>query len=375
MKKIPLPTKSWRYYLRISGKLLIALLFYLFILAYAFLFNNTTGWFLFWLATFFYLGLSLRLLASLRRIHVSCPEVFTIHSGEHTKLPMTFTGRGLQQFYPALMITLHHPTRQIQRDISFWHRGKLGIHFAPFPRGTYQDFSLTLASCDLLGIALKEQTRPFPLQLTVLPYDLAPQAKALFQFLYLKKPQPFLGDAQKSYDLKNFRRYEYRDGLRQIDWKVSARLGEVVVRELENEPLQEMALVFYGADVLHIEENFGLFYSFTNLLEEQRRLLGSLKDTTVTYHLLGKENYQVSRVSNELWTQFTPSDQLIVPAIKKTTLLLFVPDVTLITENPQLQKLVKDNDSYLLTLKKPGIEITHRHQTILLPKEVAQWKI
>lgn len=217
----------------------------LFILGlYAFGFNYSLGWYLFYFyGLFCFVNWVLWLLPS-RFLLFSLNQTIT-HVQTKEKLPIHFNQK--RHLYPHITINGENivPDKQ---EIFY-----LSVFFKY--RGTVDTLPLSLEIRDLTGKLRRRKRYLLNTELLILPKLNLEYSQNLYAFL-LKKGLLHRKDEFSS-EIADHRSYHYGDPLNQINWKLSARMEDLVTRELLPEKNQPILALLWSDS----EELLGLYYS------------------------------------------------------------------------------------------------------------------
>ena len=130
----------------------------------------------------------------------------------------------------------------------------------PLPRGRYQEMSLLLEVSDWLGFFTINYRYQLAFELQVLPAYLPAEAQQ-FKGMLQAQQQALSSLAQPSFEVKSLRTYREGDPFEQIDWKLSAKGEELIVREVEQEREQQLVFLYLGLEGQQSEKLLALMYT------------------------------------------------------------------------------------------------------------------
>jgi len=196
--------------------------------------------------------------------------------------------------WPA-SVTLHERIGRlgVQRHVLRRHRGRLRARYVleQLPRGRYE-----------LEDVQAELTDPFDLERAIVPL---PTPGALLVYPRLVRLERLFSEAgahaqdgrrlllrrPSGFDLHSVRDYQQGESLRRVHWRYTARRGQLMVKELEDAPRDEIAVVLDGDAAAVVGESFDV----------QVRAAGSLLEASVrrgrrAVLVLNSEAREVQRV-------------------------------------------------------------------------------
>ncbi|EOT28967.1 DUF58 domain-containing protein [Enterococcus saccharolyticus] len=320
---------------------------YLFIVIYALIFTNETGWTLLLFATLLVGIEMISLLGSLRRLKLVSREELLLQMGESAKLSFEITKRGS---YPLVFIQMKLMSTAFPSTISlYFFQGKkqLQTMWSPAERGYFQKVPIQVTSSDFFGWFQKKRILEMEMNGFVLP-QFSVEADTVVAYFQQVLHQSTYGES--SFTVKNYRPYRMGDALKQIDWKVSSRQQELIYREYQQYQTSEWVFIFYGQDSFYFEEMLGIFYSLHRQFPQF---------TTI---LIGENVPMVE--TNDL-RQYALIQPLIAPQVlpefHQKRIFLFTPQYSEALEE-QVTHLQRDNQLTVYTYKelmaKLGIEVT-----------------
>ncbi|MHC5217798.1 DUF58 domain-containing protein [Enterococcus sp. LJL128] len=332
------------YKLKNSLQLLIVCLIYGLLFLYAAVFNNSTGWIVFFFMTGLVIADFLSLTSTLKNIRMEATGAmnFTVNYSGELQLEM-FGYRPI--LFPLVLLTAGLIPLEKNENYSFpFYSGKpKKLHFVwqPEKRGVFQSLPLLLSSTDFLMLFSKQRELSVEGPFFVLPKQQKAAAEQLLQEILTLQPHfrsPF-GD--RTFVIRSLRPHHSGDPLGMIDWKQSGKRNELIVKEYETQAEQEPQLLFYGAPSPLFEELLSIYYSFTGLLDKQ---------LTRTQILLA--DYPAETSSDKLFAVIKPlQTEQPLPRLTNKKLVIFAPEYSE-ELNAQLEKLQRTNELFLVTFKE-----------------------
>lgn len=255
---------------RIGGIVKIILLIGLFGLAvlYAGIFNNSLGWLL---VDFFLLFLFLDLLSmmsSLRRLSLDAPKELFIekYASKNFEAILRLNGKHFR-FYPRLQIK---PNRWLTAEPNEWFgfskETKLTCRIKADQRGVYEHFFIRIEQPDFFGVLKKQRKLLFPTTFYVLPKSQNRYTRPLLNWLI---SQNILGHQHtpKPFDLHSYRPYEEGMPLQMVDWKLSAKSQNLIVKEYQTQQEAKPFFLFAASEGKEFELLLELFYQVKAYLQ------------------------------------------------------------------------------------------------------------
>lgn len=336
----------------------ITLIFWSLSFLYAIIFNNFTGWWLLLFISFIFIGLIISLLPSLHYVHGRLLQKSHPYQVQQaTTLTILFT-RKKRAFVPMFHFTVRLQTFEQLVEL-FLLKKQLSITWIPEKRGVFQTLPLTIESSDFLRLFTKIQffqlTGPF----VVYPVIQKQVAINLLQYLSLEKNNRHSSLGAQTFDVKNFRDYQYGDSLHTIDWKQSSKTEQLIVKEFYMEQTTSWVLIFYGISHKHFETILSIYYSvflaLKTIISFQQYLLADLPTDC-------PEDEQV--------VYLTPlKKEPNLPNIKQKKILLFSPTQTDYLK-AQVAILSRENDISLVAIEKESLYLFQNNQHFPIETEV-----
>ncbi|WP_289943020.1 DUF58 domain-containing protein [Tetragenococcus halophilus] len=118
--------------------------------------------------------------------------------------------------------------------------------------------------------------------------------------------------------MKKFRPYQPGDRLSQIDWKLSSKQQELVLREYEQEQPIETIFLFYGKNSASFEAMLSLFYSFWQEFQKDK----------ARFVLLGEQGASSTNLTQEDFSTIQPlNEEVELPDFGKKQIIHFIPEM------------------------------------------------
>lgn len=335
-------------------------LFYSSIFLYTIVFNNPTGWALFFFLTFLLLADLILLAPSLKKIQVHSSEhtLYEVNRQHKLKLEI-FRYRPTLLRIPMLTITLAENV-SVQKQVLPLYSGQskqLVFDWKPTKRGVFEQLPLVLVGSDVFQLFSKKKTLfvtgPFVI-LPMLQLDLAEQ---VYQHLLAASPNFTAPFGDQTFTVRNFRKYNTGDPLNSVDWKQSGKRNELIIKEFEHETKTNTHFLFYGLPDEKFEELLSLYYSLIHLVEKrlsfEETILATMPDST------SKE------IQLALMTPLRKECPL--PTFSNKKLVIFAPKKTEYLDM-QLTSLQKKNDIFLFTFEDEMICLHWKDQVTVIKK-------
>lgn len=334
-------------------KLLLVLIGFALVTAYAVIFNNTSGWIL-WL---FYVGFILlnlvTVLFPLSQLNFTAPESVWTQAGEPFSLTVTVKSRGWF-WVPALSVNLpgHSGKTSFQ---SFYHGQQLTLKFPLYDlkRGLYPDLPLVVTGGDWFGLFQKRRKQTLPMEIIVLPA--VDETMALFA-PRLRKEQQLTMFGERTADIRNHRDYRRGDSLKQIDWKLTAKSRQLMIREYQEKQESPVVMIFWGKMGPDFETQLAAYFGL------QQQLSGKLTFQQYLVTAAGGEFLQGDRLFATA-QGFSQAPELF--AFQNKTLLVFTAsqqlDATL-AEQVALWEKTNQVKVYDLVSISCGLQTTARQE-------------
>lgn len=332
----------------------------------------------------------------LRRLHVAFEQPIPVHAGQMQTIHVQIntqkhkTAYGIQ-LTPILVSTtaFNHTTKPTQRLNYVAGQARVVFNITPAQRGSFNLQQVTVACAYPFGlITLQKNMLAVPCPQMVYP--------RLFNIKHL--PPSWLHGAvslgeqvhrnPQGYDLfVGLRQYRTGDNYRHIDWRATARSGDIALREFEQLEQPRISLVINADSTLNIGQGE------INALEHSLSLAASIAKYCVmqgiSVNATGAINCQINSIEHlddfyMLLAQLPTQTQHHYAEYLSHTLghhnhsgvvISFISqhflEVTPLTDQHHSQKhwqFVFNDDSYLNPLKTfKRAAITHHHHTVSIP--------
>lgn len=242
----------------------------LFLLIFGWLFNNRTGWGIFYAIVSFFLIELLQLIFPLRFLKYRIVKQ-TIQPENEVAFSEIRLWSAHWFWVPHLRVQLSDKrflagegeanSRNLKQPID------LELSIFDLPRGYYPQMQLHFMAADYFQIWEKSYHTSLNTQLYVLPNFLKKAGKKLAAILSPLLLPPQVQQDYRSYDFKRYRSYQNGDSLKTVDWKKTAKTGQLLVRENYPETQRQNILIFWGEANSNFESALSLFYSLVCLLD------------------------------------------------------------------------------------------------------------
>ncbi|EOL44611.1 DUF58 domain-containing protein [Enterococcus caccae] len=248
------------------------LTFYSVVFLYTIIFNNSTGWLLFFFLTFLLALDVLTLLPSLKKIQVRSIErpIYRMEQTSNVQVEV-FCSRSTLWPIPCLMVFSSANNLVGMHYLALYsgQKKELNFEWKPPKRGIFQELSFEFVSTDLFRLFSKQfrttVTGPFVIMPT-LQLSLAEQLYQQLLTLSADFATPF---GNQTFSIRNFRRYQLGDSFNLVDWKQSGKRNELIVKEYEHESEADTHFVFYGLAHEKFELLLSIYYSFVYLTKNK----------------------------------------------------------------------------------------------------------
>lgn len=332
--------------------------FYMLIFLYTIIFNNSTGWLLFFFLTFLLLFDILTLLPALKNIQIQTLEHSIYRVGQTSNIkvevfryrPTVWPISTLIVFFGATPLASKH-----YLALYSGQKKELSFEWAPSKRGIFQGLSFVLVSTDLFRLFSKQfrvtATGPF----VVMPTLQLGVAEQLYQQLMNISSELATPFGNQTFSIRNFRSYQIGDSFNLVDWKQSGKRNELIVKEYEHESETETHILFYGFAHEKFEAILSVYYSFIHLVENklafQQTIVADIPHTT----------------PNELTLAAAAplTEMRDLPTFANKNIVLFAPHKTdqLIE---QLEDLTRNNNVFLITFEDTALSLHWKDQVMLI---------
>lgn len=304
-------------YLQQTWRTLAFLCIYVLFASYTFAFPSETGWTLLIFVTLVALVELFSFIGRLQNLEFSAPYDLSVHVDTPVSVEVMMNKRPKR----ILWITgckVSSPYFLEEFTYVFYHGQKksLQMTWQPYTRGIVQKQMMHITASDLFGWFKKESTHTFTVDWQVLPaiHPLGKVAGLFFQKQLTLNRQNF---GEPSFKINKFRPYQPGDRLSQIDWKISSKQQELVLREYEQEQPSESVFLFYGSASPYFEATLSLFYS----------LWKELQGEGADFVLLGEQGMSQTYLTKDDFSFIQPLNQEVeLPDFGQKQVILLVPE-------------------------------------------------
>ncbi|MGX6971207.1 DUF58 domain-containing protein [Vagococcus bubulae] len=243
------------------------ILLFLMILLYTLIFLTTIGWILlsFMFVTFLCVLISLKL-AKLSCLNISLETYLLANREDSVRTEMTIQNKTSGfVFFPVLKITIE------DLELTTYLYGYTGqkkvitIDWQANKRGKYETLDVLVESSDFFYFFYQQQISKIAIDWTVLPKLL--NTSSLLSLIEERQTETSIGEV--SYDIKRYRPYTYGDSMKQVDWKLSTKHQEIMVKEFKQEEQEQPVFVFYPQQSFYFEKMLDVFFSLYKELENK----------------------------------------------------------------------------------------------------------
>lgn len=319
------------------------LLFYLALFLYAAVFNNASGWVLFFFLTFLFFANLISLIPSHKNIRLEMLESSSYQVGSHSQLVFElFNYRPLLMPLFAMTVKLQSsPNSEAPFFPAYWGKKYiLSFDWTPKTRGVFTELPVILSSTDFLKLFAKQSLQPLKGTFPVLPQLQKLTAERLIQAILALQPDFYASFGNHTFNVRNFREHHMGDPLRMIDWKQSSKRNELIVKEYEQEQEQAPLLILYGQQHENFEELLSIYYTTCQLLKNR-----------LPFESVLLADYPTDLPDQQLFAVLQPEAEApILPSYANKTLILFAPERT-DTLLAQVDALERTNELFLVTIE------------------------
>lgn len=305
-------------YLQQTWHFLAFLCVYLLFVSYALAFPSDTAWTLLLFSTLVVLLEVFSLIGSLQNLEFKASHYLLAHVDEIVPVEITMNKQPKKLLW-LMVCKVSSPQYLEDFTYSFYYGQKksLQITWQPYTRGIVQKQTMHITASDLFSWLKKESTNSFTVHWLVLPavHPLGKVAANFFQKQLILNKQNF---GEPSFKIKKFRPYQSGDRLNQIDWKLSSKQQELVLREYEQEQPIETIFLFYGKNSASFEAMLSLFYSFWQEFQKDKS----------RFVLLGEQGASSTNLTQEDFSTIQPlNEEVELPDFGKKQIIHFIPEM------------------------------------------------
>jgi len=324
--------------LSIYWKNSVAIFCYTCILLYAFIFNNPSGWFLVYFMTTILILSFVSLTMPVKKIELNFKDDIFYQRGVENELEIallkrwSILGLGTRlEIFPNCYKDSFLTNRI--RLVSTAKKETVCLEWLPMERGIYDDLSIRLITSDYFKLFSKMKTLKLETALYVLPKENKRMSEKIYTSIFELNQ---LETRQLTTEVKKYRTYQEGDSWRFIDWKISAKNQEVIIKEFEVEKETVFHLIFLGSTGLHFEKMLSCYYTF------QRELAKKIEfDQTMIINEGCYFNYN----SKEIFAWLTPYKEIPKEHSEMATIKEKIILVFLTTEEEEIPENIRQLDA------------------------------
>jgi len=232
---------------------------------HALTFNSVTSWILVFFLTSFYAFNLLTLAIPFSLLHsISSSLVLIRPSFDDTITIKLHSSLKTLTLFPSLKgyLTFNDQTLSSYKNSVFQKETiLLTFPFEQLSRGWYDNCQLTLVCHDFFGLFRKSHTLTLDYPLAILPTSKVEQASEVYTSILDQISNTYQKTNTRSFDTKKIRPYAQGDNTKLIDWKLTSRSQEIMVREREDDAVETTYYILLGLSDEYFEEIVTLFYT------------------------------------------------------------------------------------------------------------------
>jgi len=294
------------------------IVFFISLLLYTLIFFSSAGWKI--LSLLFFVGLLIIIslqLSNLKQIEVQTDKVVVCSRNDTLSFNLVLEKKTSRFIYfPVLTIQLAD-FDLIKRV--YGYRGQKLVVPMSYPvnqRGIYHHVNVCLKTNDIFYFFTKQRQYELLVEWVVLPKLILGSENLLNQLAVVQAP---IG--QPSYEIKSYRAYVHGDSMKQVDWKLSSKHQEIIVKEYDNQEEQPPIFVFYGQTSFYFEEMLDAFYSIYQLSTSMKKKFYLLGDGVTSQVISTNQDFAMISKSMTIDLNQFLSD-------KYDPIVLFIPERT-----------------------------------------------
>lgn len=270
---------------------------------YTLVFNTPSGWFLFYFVTLVLFLCLLAIIPHFKQLQLKNKKAVFYNKGVESNLELIFLrkwsvpGLGVRiEIFPKSYKDAFTDIRV--HFVSTHNKESIVFEWMPMKRGVYNDLSFTVITSDFFKLFSKITTLKLETPLYILPKEVPHKIEKLYLDIFKINRLP---DHQRALEVKKFRTYQDGDSWRLIDWKLSARNREPIIKEFELEKETKFQLIFLGEASPKFETMLSYYYTFQKRLRNQ---------VDIEQILIGKEGSFSYSNSEEIFAWLSPYQEI-----------------------------------------------------------------
>lgn len=306
--------------------------FYTLIFLYWVTFNSETGWYLFLFFTLFIIFDSLLMFQSVKKVKLKPLNLSSTNVGKKQliKLQLT-TDQKKKVFFPVLIIRCEELEIE-ERLIFFFKRNYTWqVEWTPKKRAVLESVTIEVISSDFFGFLTKSKTHSQQTRILILPESLS-RTERLLKIIPPNFSRNLFGEP--TFNLEKIKPYVPGESMKKIDWKLSSKRQELMVKEYEEYETNPLMFIFYGRASKNFESMLAYFYT----------LYQDVQTKEVSFFLVGdgvssQESIDIADFS-KLEAKESPGT---IPYQKNHQIIIFTPRQTKLLDR-ELDKLPAHTD-------------------------------
>lgn len=299
---------------------------------YCVVFNNTSGWNLFFimcpLFIHAFIVTSFKGIINLKSTHIET------HTEESIKVEVDI------ETTPLNLMHSYYATLNINGKIITSHsfvKADSTYHFSfdnNLARGRYNDVKVAIFKKDLFSLIRRKHLDFKNVQVDVLPRLVQEIDGDFMEIINLISQSKSLFAEQTSHEIRDLKEYEIGMPVKNIHWKALSKSGEIVVKNFETSRQDQPALIFMPEHSANFEQALSVFYTLaihnSSLFSDIKILEDSIAPSSDKHRFL-------NLVSQDTKFHDIPSMSVVV-----------TPELVRSSTGPMIQLLVSDNEIQLL---------------------------
>lgn len=233
--------------------------FYLLVFTYWMTFTSKASWILLLFMTLFLVVNSLMMFQSVKKIKIHPLNLSHIHLGENREVTVELVSKTKSKlFFPILIIKCNQLNLEKNYFLFFKQQKTISFEWQPKERMLLEILEFEITSSDFFNFITKKTNFKFETNILVLPAKIENVEKVM-EVVYPNLRKTLFGEP--TFNLEKISPYRTGDSIKKIDWKLSSKKQDLMVRDYEEYEENRLILVFYGRESKYFEDMLAVFFN------------------------------------------------------------------------------------------------------------------
>lgn len=238
-------------------------LFYVLVFVYWMTFTSQAAWLLLLFMTLFFVVDSLMMFQSVQKIEIQPLNLSHVHLGEKRNVTVELESKtNSTLFFPILIIKCSELNLEKNYFFFLKQKKKFSFEWTPKDRTSLKMIEFEIISSDFFSVITKKTKIQFETNILVLPAKIDNMEKVM-KIVYPGFRKKLFGEP--TFNLEKISPYRTGDSIKKVDWKLSSKKQNLMVRDYEEYEENKLMLVFYGRESKYFEDMLAVFFNLYRL--------------------------------------------------------------------------------------------------------------